>query len=107
MTRSCPDPHCAAEDTPVRAPGQAFRALVSPLRRGGFIGCVLDLHLTMEGKLRRGGDDMSDRDSLLQHELGQHLREEWLAARTSRREFLRSATVLGLSAATIAGLVGG
>ena len=50
---------------------------------------------------------MSDRDSHLQHELGQHLREEWLAGRMSRREFLRSATVLGLSAATIAGLVGG
>src|SRR5437868_11702276 len=43
----------------------------------------------------------------LQHELGRHLREELLAGRLSRREFLRRATVLGLSAGTIAGLLAG
>ncbi|HTD48891.1 MAG TPA: ABC transporter substrate-binding protein [bacterium] len=46
-------------------------------------------------------------DSDLQHELGQHLREELLAGRLSRREFLRRATVFGLSAGTIAGLLAG
>ncbi len=45
--------------------------------------------------------------SHLQGELGQHLREELLAGRISRREFLRSATVLGLSAGTIAALLAG
>src|SRR3989442_3413888 len=47
------------------------------------------------------------RDSQLQHELGQHLREELLAGRVSRREFLHRATVLGLSAATITALLAG
>src|SRR5207237_9602302 len=51
------------------------------------------------------GDDMKGSD--LQHELGRHLREELLAGRLSRREFLRRATVLGLSAGTIAGLLAG
>src|SRR5438105_7317501 len=46
-------------------------------------------------------------DSDLQHELGQHLREELLAGRLSRRELLRRATVFGLSAGTIAGLLAG
>src|SRR5262249_26883509 len=105
--RGYPEPHCAAESVPVRARAQAPRVLVSPLRPGRFIGHVMDLHLTMEGKLRRGGDTMRDDDSHLQYELGRHLRQEWLADRMPRREFLRSATVLGLSAATIAGLVEG
>ncbi|TMJ11039.1 MAG: peptide ABC transporter substrate-binding protein, partial [Bacillati bacterium ANGP1] len=46
-------------------------------------------------------------DSHLQHELGQHLREELLAGRISRREFLRSATAFGLSAGAIAALLAG
>jgi len=46
-------------------------------------------------------------DSHLQHELGQHLREELLAGRISRREFLRSATAFGLSAGAIAALLTG
>jgi len=47
------------------------------------------------------------RDSRLQGALGQHLREELLAGRISRREFLRSATALGLSTGTIAALLAG
>jgi len=47
------------------------------------------------------------RDSRLVGELGQHLREELLAGRISRREFLRSATALGCGAGTIAALLAG
>jgi peptide/nickel transport system substrate-binding protein len=46
-------------------------------------------------------------DSRWQREFGQHLSEELRAGRMTRREFVRSATVVGLSLGTIATLLGG
>jgi peptide/nickel transport system substrate-binding protein len=46
------------------------------------------------------------RTSPLQRELGQHLLEELRAGRLTRREFIRNATVFGLSLSTIATLLG-
>ncbi len=45
-------------------------------------------------------------DSTLQIEFGQHLLEELRAGRLTRREFIRSATVVGLSLSSIATLLG-
>jgi len=44
-------------------------------------------------------------DSLLQREFGRHLLEELLAGRITRREFVRSATVIGLSMSGVASLL--